>query len=322
MSPSVCGTSDLCEADLEELRAQHYNAQITDFRRAHDDLAIFRIRADEGRLAFIPGQYTVLGLGYWERRVAGVQAEQLDYSQLRQMIKRAYSICASMLDSAGCLERPQHCDELEFYVSLLRRTEKHAPELTPRLFALRKGDKLFLGPHAHGHYTLDGVKTDDDVIFAATGTGEAPHNAMLAELLARGHRGRIASITCVRYQRDLAYLKTHRRLEQMFPNYRYVGLTTREPWNVDTTRSDYVGKWYLQDYFASGRFEDTWGATLDPSHTHVFLCGNPVMIGAPEHAHAMRFSPQPRGMVEILEGRGFRVAEPHHPGRIHLEKYW
>jgi ferredoxin/flavodoxin---NADP+ reductase len=238
------------------------------------------------------------------------------------VVKRAYSICSSMLDSSGRLALPQRSDELEFYVTLVRQAEKHAPALTPRLFALRPGDRLFLETHAHGHYTLAGVGTDDDVIFAATGTGEAPHNAMLADLLARGHRGRIASLTCVRYQRDLAYLATHRRLEQMFPNYRYLGLTTREPWNVDSTRGDYVGKCYLQEYFATGRCEEIWGAALDPARTHVFLCGNPTMIGAPQHAHALRFYPRPTGMVEILEGRGFRLDEPHHRGNIHLEKYW
>jgi ferredoxin--NADP+ reductase len=46
------------------------------------------------------------------------------------------------------------------------------------------------------------------------------------------------------------------------------------------------------------------------------------MIGAPQHTHALRFYPQPTGMVEILEGRGFQLDEPHQPGTIHLERYW
>lgn len=68
----------------------------------------------------------------------------------------------------------------------------------PGCLRFRQGIAMFLGPHAHGSYTLRDVKPDDDVLFVATGTGEAPHNAMTAELLSRGHRGRIASITCVR----------------------------------------------------------------------------------------------------------------------------
>jgi ferredoxin--NADP+ reductase len=205
---------------------------------------------------------------------------------------------------------------------LVRKAEKHAPALTPRLFALAPGDRLFLGPHAHGQYTLDSVREGDNVVFVATGTGEAPHNAMTADLLSRGHRGRIVSVICVRNERDLAYLPTHLRLEQVCSNYRYLTLTTREPCNLDPTRRDYVGKCYLQDYFAKGRFEETSDLRLDPACTHVFLCGNPAMIGAPQHAHALRFYPRPTGMFEILEGRGFRLDEPHHRGNIHLEKYW
>ena len=41
------------------------------------------------------------------------------------------------------------------------------------------------------------------MLFLATGTGEAPHNYMLWELLRRGHTGRILSACCVRYRRDL-----------------------------------------------------------------------------------------------------------------------
>ena len=337
--PLDLAAASLTRQEVQELREKHYNAEVSAFLRIHDELAIVRVRLNAGQLPFVPGQYTVLGLGYWERRVPGVQQESLAEEQLRHVVKRAYSISSPILDAAGNLVRPQEAAELEFYIALVRRAEQHVPALTPRLFALAVGDRLFVGPHAHGQYTLRGVGPDDDIIFAATGTGEAPHNAMLAELLASravgqasslthqagsliyGHRGRIALATCVRQQRDLAYLATHRRLEQMFPQYRYFGLTTREPWNLDPAHPDFVGKSYLQDFFGSGRFEQTWG-TLDPGHTHIFLCGNPAMIGAPQHLHALRFYPQPTGMVEIFERRGFRLDEPHRPGNLHLEKYW
>ena len=65
---------------------------------------------------------------------------------------------------------------------------------------LREGDRLFLGEKITGHFTLDPVQPDDTVVFLATGTGEAPHNYMLWELLRRGHRGRILSACCVRYR--------------------------------------------------------------------------------------------------------------------------
>ena len=105
----------------------------------------------------------------------------------------------------------------------------------------------------------------------------------------------------------------------MFPNYRYMALTTREPENLDASRPD-IGKRYLQDFFESGAFASETGVRLDPTNTHLFLCGHPDMIGIPLHTHdSTRRYPQPKGMVENL---GFRVDRPHERGNIHFEKYW
>ena len=47
------------------------------------------------------------------------------------------------------------------------------------------------------------------------------------------------------------------------------------------------------------------GQVLDPATTHVFLCGNPKMIGVPEKDRqtGARVYPQPPGVIEILEQR-------------------
>jgi ferredoxin--NADP+ reductase len=160
-------------------------------------------------------------------------------------------------------------------------------------------------------------------VFVATGTGEAPHNAMIAQLLAAGHRGRIVAVTCVRYRRDLAYLSAHRTLQAMFANYQYVPLTTREPENLEPCVADYVGKRYVQDYFRSGDFERDTGLALRPDRLHVFLCGNPRMIGAPRReaggTAALQRLP---GMSEVLAERGFTLDQPGALGNIHAERYW
>jgi ferredoxin--NADP+ reductase len=310
------------DAELTSLRARHYNAEVTGIERVHDDLIVLRTRPDWGEYQFIPGQYTVLGLGNWEPRIAGVQEDRPAAAQLRQVVRRAYSISFPMLDAAGQLLRPTAVGEVEFYIALVRRAAKRPPALTPRLFGLAVGDRLLLGERAHGSYTLAGVESDADVVFAATGTGEAPHNAMVAELLLRGHRGRIVSLSSVRHLRDLAYLRTHRRLEKMFANYRYIGLTTREPCNLDANRADYVGKCHLQEFFASGGFEQATGIELDPARQHIFLCGNPGMIGHPQDVDGVCADPRAVGMIEILEARGFRLDKPKQRGNIHTEKFW
>jgi ferredoxin--NADP+ reductase len=214
----------------------------------------------------------------------------------------------------------EQTDWLEFYIVLVRKSGKaQAPVLTPRLFLLREGDRLFLGEKITGHYNLDPVQPKDTVLFLATGTGEAPHNYMLWELLRRGHAGRILSACCVRYERDLAYTPVHQELMRRFANYTYLSLTTRE--NIREGR-----KVYIQDLITSGQLESALGKPLDPATTHVFLCGNPAMIGVPnkDPQTGARVYPQPAGVVEILEQRGFRVdqANAKIKGNIHFEEYW
>ncbi len=313
----------LPDVEIERLRRAHYDAQVIHVRQVHEDLRILRIRPDWGDTQFAPGQYGVLGLGYWEPRVPGCQEEHLEADQLRKLLKRAYSFSCPLLDEQGELLPPRRCDFLEFYITLIRRGESRPPGLTPRLFALRAGDRLFAGAKVTGRYTLDPVRPDDHVVFVATGTGEAPHNAMIAHLLDTGHRGRLVCVTCVRRKRDLGYLEQHCALQRRYANYRYLTLTTREPENVDPTVPGFVGKRYLQEYFASGEFTRDSQLPLEAEHTHIFLCGNPAMIGAPRPGKSgpQRY-PQPRGMVEVLEGLGFRADEPHAPGNIHFEKYW
>lgn len=297
-----------------------YNASVIDLRLCHADLMVLRVSLDEGTPEFLAGQYTVLGLGSWEPRVAGVQEEEPH--QPISLIKRAYSVCCPMVDEQGRLLPVQDLPYLEFYIVLVRQAAK-APALTPRLFTLRKGSRLYCNPRMHGRYTLPELDPHSKVVFLATGTGEAPNNAMVADLLARGHHGPIVSAVSVRQRQDLPYLPLHRHLERLYPNYHYVGLTTREPENLDATRPDFVGKRYLQDFVESGDLEAILGAQLDPRDTHIFLCGTPQMIGAPIRTNdpGARY-PKPLGMVELLERRGFQIDLPHESGNIHFESYW
>jgi ferredoxin--NADP+ reductase len=305
----------LSPEEIRSLRERHYNATVTYLRKHHEDLMILRVRPDEGVPVFEAGQYTTLGLGYWEPRVEGVAEEQLTEAEERKLIRRAYSISCSIWNDGELLDY-RHADYLEFYIVLVREADGRVPALTPRLFALKEGNRLFCGTKVTGHYTLTGVQPDDRVLFLATGTGEAPHNTMIVELLRRGHRGPIGSAVCVRYRRDLAYLEAHRRLERYWPKYRYITLTTREPENIGKKK-------YIQDVLRTGELEAELGWELDPSCTHVFLCGNPAMIGAPKKSGTGSWVfPQPTGTVELLVQRGFKIHQPKDPGNVHYEEFW
>jgi ferredoxin--NADP+ reductase len=301
---------------IAELRRTRYNATVVAIRKAHDDLMAIRVRPDFPLPMHKAGQYTTLGLGYWEPRVPACQEEILKPGDEQKLVRRAYSIGCPILDGDGRPMAPANW--LEFYIVLVRDAE-NPPGLTPRLFYLREGDRLHMGEKFAGHFTLDSVQPGDTVLFLSTGTGEAPHNYMLWELLRRGHVGRILAACCVRYRRDLAYLALHLELMRRYSHYTYLSLTTRE---ADTARQ----KVYIQELITSGQLEERLGQLLDPARTHVFLCGNPKMIGVQvkDAATGARTYPLPTGVVEILERRGFRVdqAQPHRPGNIHFEEYW
>lgn len=301
--------------DIQELRDRNYNATLTEFRRIHERLAILRVQPDHEPTSFAAGQYTVLGLGNWEPRVEGAQAELVETKHVNRLIRRAYSVSCSILDDANRITMASDQREIEFYVALVMHNDDHAPELTPRLFSLETGDRLFIGNHFHGRYTLEHIQPEHQVVLLSTGTGEAPHNAMLAELFARHHQPGIASIVCTRLRDDLGYIEIHRKLERRFTNYHYLPITTREPENTDESHPQFVGRQYIQDYFLSGEMERHACFEFSPDSTHIFLCGNPDMIGR------TRGKARP-GMLELLEQRGFSIDRPRRPGNVHFESYW
>lgn len=58
----------LDEGAIKELSDEHYNGTIIGIERTHETLALFRIKTDFPVPGYRPGQYTTLGLGYWEPR--------------------------------------------------------------------------------------------------------------------------------------------------------------------------------------------------------------------------------------------------------------
>ncbi len=293
-----------------------YNATLTYRRNVNPDLMVIRMRPDAPLRPLQAGQFTTLGLGYWEPRVPGCDVEVVPPEHAQQIVQRAYSISSRILDDNDRPLRLTDSDELEFYIVLIRHSDGRPPALTPRLFALQPGSRLHVGQHAKGHFTLDRVKPTDDVIFLATGTGEAPHNALLGELLAQGHQGRIVNLIAVRNAADLGYLKTHEKVAAQWPQYVYEPRLSR---SADALSQP---KLRLQDLIENGHIAARLGHELDPQRCHVFLCGNPGMVGAPHEEHGQKTYPQPAGCVELLERRGFTIDHQWKPGNLHFERYW
>src|SRR5262245_40114869 len=132
--------------EIATLRERRYNATAISITFKNPDLMIMRVGPDFPRPTHQPGQYCTLGLGYWERRVEGCQVETLAPGEETRVVRRAYSISCSIYSEPGRLMKLEENDWLEFYIVLVRENpDGRVPALTPRLFALKKGDGISLG---------------------------------------------------------------------------------------------------------------------------------------------------------------------------------
>lgn len=313
----------LDDKEIKALCEKHYNGTIVKIEWAHEMLALFRIKPDFHIPDYKSGQYTTLGLGYWEpRHPEAVMETDIDDKRVKRLARRAYSVSHPIVGTDGKLMDPKEVDFLEFYIVMVVGNENEPPpRLTPRLFLKKEGDRINIGQKFTGEYTLECMEDirhqeDSLVVFGGTGTGEGPHNRMIWELLSTDFKGKIASINVVRYKEDLAYEPRYRELEKKFPNFSYHALTTRES---DTVHN----KVYVQDYITSGAFEEKIGREMKPDDTHIFLCGNPAMIGIPKIRDGQKIWPEgKKGVIQIMEERGFSMDYGQTKGNIHFEKYW
>jgi ferredoxin--NADP+ reductase len=267
------------------------NATMTHRTDIAPGLSVMRVVPDGEIFSFRAGQYCVLGLPPDAPRVEGSGPEEPhDEKQKSRLVRRAYSIASSSRDG----------EYLEFYVTLVA-----SGEFTPRLFALKEGDRIWVGPKATGLFTLDDVPGTADLLLLATGTGLAPYMSMLrGELLREGEARRIAVAHGARYSWDLGYRAELVNLARRYELLTYMPSITRPGEDPDWRGA--TG--YLQAQLADGRIEAESGIHIASDRTHVFLCGNPSMI---EEA------------VEILKARGLTEWTRKTPeGQIHLEKYW
>jgi len=267
--------------------AVEMNATVTKFELINHGLLILRVSPDNELPLFTPGQYTVLGLPGTTSRVDYAEDEE-PLADPAKLIKRAYSITSSSKQG----------EYYEFYVALV-----HSGALTPRLFDLKEGERIWIGKKAVGMFTLKDVPQGNDVIFVATGTGLAPYVSMLrsAYNFEDGHHTVI--IHGARVSWDLGYLRELTGLATRWPNVHYLPIIDEN--NRDPEWPGKVG--FVFEYFDDGTVETLLGHRWDPTKTSVFLCGNPLMI---------------QGMEKKLTQDGFKVHTRKEPGNIFVEKYW
>ena len=270
------------------------NAVVTHRIEVASGLIILRVAPDGWELpVWEPGQFTVLGLPASAPRTMLSDPEPITTdsggASTDKLIRRAYSIAST----------PAEAGYLEFYITLVQ-----SGALTPRLFALNPGDRVFLGKKISGMFTLDDVPDGNNLILVGTGTGLAPYMSMLRSESARQLDPHTVVLLGARHSWDLGYSGELIAMQRYCPTFHYIPVISRPgeelvPWSGQTG--------YVQDLWDRGLVETAMGAKPAPDDTHVLLCGNPGMI---------------EGMIERLGKEGFVEGSRQEPGQIHAEKYW
>jgi ferredoxin--NADP+ reductase len=249
------------------------------------DLMVLRVDTDRPRETFEAGQYTVLGLYGWEKRSENSLAEAVP-AEKDQLIQRPYSIASAKTQ----------LKQLEFYISQVK-----SGQLTPRLFHLKLGDRLYVSKRIVGVFTLADTPEGKDIAMIATGTGIAPYISFLRSYLVNRPDSRMVVVQGAAKQWDLGYYSELSFLEESFPNFHYLPTLT----DADST---WTGcELWIEEMLDEGVIEAKTGITVDPGETHFFLCGNPEMI---KHLSAQ------------LADYGYEKHTRRNPGSLHVEEFW
>ena len=237
---------------------------------------------------FDPGHYVSLGLPGTHPRCEEANGEEA-LENPEKLIKRAYSIASS----------PNERNHLEFYLVLVEEGG-----LTPRLFPLHAGDRVWLGKKITGTFVLSRAPQDANLVFVATGTGIAPFISMLRTMLTSETRRHVSLLHGVRHTSDLGYREELLSMERLSPYFSYLPTVSRPqlekvPWQGRTG--------YVQHIWQSRVLNEIWGVEPTPENTHVYLCGSPQMID---------------DSIKLLGKERFVEHTRKEPGQIHVERYW
>ncbi len=172
--------------------------------------------------------------------------------------------------------------------------------LTPPLSALDLGDEVWMTARASGIFTLDTVKSADDLWLFATGTGLGVYLSILRTRDPWERFKRVFLVHGVRLSADLAYAETLNNIATQYgERFTYLPAVSREHCS-----GTLAGR--ITDLLEDGQLETRLGATIDPATSHVMLCGNSAMI---------------KDAKIFLEARGLARHSRHTPGHYTTEQY-
>ena len=262
-----------------------YNATVSGKILINPDLMILRIKTDLPRNTFESGQFTALGLLGSEQRAPNsvIRPEKLRDDM---MIKRPYSIASANHETHN----------FEFYISHVK-----SGQLTPRLFNLDQGSRLWIDNKMLGVFKLNETPKGMNIVMIATGTGLAPYISFLRSHLKDNQDIKLIVIQGAAYTWDLGYFGELQFMDSIFDNFYYYPTLLEANQGIWTGLTGYIEK-HLED----GILEKNAGIEINPEKTHFFLCGNPKMVET---------------ISSFLLKFGYTKHTSKNPGAMHIEEY-
>ncbi|WP_163119895.1 ferredoxin--NADP reductase [Acinetobacter pittii] len=205
-----------------------------------------------------------------------------------ELVVRAYSVVSSPFD-----------ETLEFFSIVV-------PDgaFTSNLQHLKVDDELYLEKIPYGYLTLARYQQPlpHDLWLLATGTGLAPFLSMLQDFETWSNYQKINLVYSVRTADELAYVDRIQEIAETFGGghngFKFIPIITRDPSAPLHDR--------LPILIENGELEKSAGIELNPTTSHVMLCGNPQMVDDTK---------------EALKRRGLTMNR-RGEGNIAVENYW
>ncbi len=275
-------------SDSSNQTGARLNGRIRKIDRLNDHLVIMHAGMEKGPVPiFEPGQFVNIGLpkGIVERDTV---LETPYRDERRSILRRAYSIASS----------PNEETNFELLLNLVDHGN-----LTPRLWKLEEGDQIWIDPQIRGKFTLDGIDSASNLLFAATGTGIAPFVSMMRTFQGKNRWNHLTILYGARKLDDMGYHSEIKALADLDVSITYLPTLSREP--ADSNWDGARG--WVQDLLSKAGHRDALININDASNTHAFLCGNSDMINE---------------VKEILKNNGYVDGGKRKNGNIHTEIYY
>lgn len=175
-------------------------------------------------------------------------------------------------------------------------------KLTPHLQNLNFDDSIYVSENAKGSFILENVPSCKILWMFSTGTAIGPFLSILQFGKDLSKFKKIILVHAVRYCKDLNYFSLMKVLQKKYNKKLDILIITSREHHFDSL----TGR--IPNLIKNGVLEKKLGKIIDPSTSHVMLCGNPGMI---------------KETQDVLTERGMYKHSFHNrDGHITCERYW